>query len=86
MHKISYDLPIGFYPWDFFFENINKLCLDFFGGQNMDFTWENINCRERKRSLHLRFSLVKSILTSKKIQTKLVYLFKEKIPAVTHNW
>jgi len=26
MHKISYDLPIGFYPRDFFFEKINKDC------------------------------------------------------------
>ena len=29
MHKISYDLPIGFYPRDFLFEKINKDCLDF---------------------------------------------------------
>ncbi len=29
MHKISYDLPIDFYPRDFFFEKKNKDCVDF---------------------------------------------------------
>ena len=30
MHKISYDLPIGFYPRDFLFEKINKDCWIFY--------------------------------------------------------
>jgi hypothetical protein len=50
MHKISYDLPIGFYPRDFFFEKKNKDCVDFFVSQNIDFTWENLNCQEQAPS------------------------------------
>jgi hypothetical protein len=85
MHKISYDLPIGFYPQDFFFEKKNKDCVDFLSVKILTSLGRISTVGSKLPPLEILPHEV-NILTSKKIQTNLVYLFKEKLPAVTHNW
>jgi len=75
MHKISYDLPIGFYPRDFLFEKINKVYLDVLSvkiltslgristlGSCAPSTWDS--------------PVWSQYFDLQKIQTNLVYLFK----------